>query len=120
MARLIPRKSLLVLGLLATVLGSLAAIAFAVTAHPAAPGAWRREGRYREAATATTAAVKTVNAQPAAVTTVPAAALNPAASAAYPQAFLTAVTTRPATSSPGTGVPAAEPAGGRVLRTGDR
>ncbi len=116
MARLIPRKSLLVLGLLATVLGSLAAIAFAVTVHPSTPGPGSVKAVTATAtattATVKTAAIRTVNAQPAAVTTVPAAALNPAASAAYPQAFLTAVTTRPATSSPGTGVPAAEPAGG--------
>ena len=37
MARLIPRKSLLVLGLLATVLGSSAATAVAADAHPGGP-----------------------------------------------------------------------------------
>jgi TrbL/VirB6 plasmid conjugal transfer protein len=105
-AKLIPRKSLLVLGLLATVLGSSAATAAAATVHPAGP-----RPATAKAVTARMGAAQTV-AKPAAAQTVPAAVLHPAARTSYPQAFLTAVTTGPATSPPGTGAPAAEPAGG--------
>jgi TrbL/VirB6 plasmid conjugal transfer protein len=109
-AKLILRKSLLVLGLLATVLGSSAATAVAATVHPAGPRPAAKAVTVRMGA-ARTGAAQTV-AKRAAVQTGPAAVLHPAARTSYPQAFLTAVTTSPATSPPGTGAPAVEPAGG--------
>ncbi|HEY2490353.1 MAG TPA: type IV secretion system protein [Streptosporangiaceae bacterium] len=116
MARFIPRKSLLVLGLLATVLGSSAATAVAATAHPAGPAPAAAKSvtattSIAKTASAETASAKTVGARLTAAKTVPAGVLHPAAGAAYPQAFLTAVI-RPATAPPGTGAPAAEPVGG--------
>jgi TrbL/VirB6 plasmid conjugal transfer protein len=120
-ARFIPRKSLLVLGLLATVLGSSAATAVAATAHPAgqSPAAAKSvtattsiaKTASAKRANAKTVSAKTVGARLTAAKTVPAGVLHPPAGAAYPQAFLTAVI-RPATAPPGTGAPAAEPAGG--------
>jgi hypothetical protein len=115
-ARFIPRKSLLVLGLLATVLGSSAATAVAATAHPAGPAPAAAKSvtattSIAKTASAETASAKTVGARLTAAKTVPAGVLHPAAGAAYPQAFLTAVI-RPATAPPGTGAPAAEPVGG--------
>ncbi len=111
MARFIPRKSLLVLGLLATVLGSSAATAVAATAHPAGPSPAAAKSVTATTSIAKTVSAKTVGARLTAAKTVPAGVLHPAAGAAYPQAFLTAVI-RPATAPPGTGAPAAEPAGG--------
>jgi hypothetical protein len=125
-ARFIPRKSLLVLGLLATVLGSSAATAVAATAHPAgqSPAAAKSvtattsiaktasaKTANAKTVSAKTVSAKTVGARLTAAKTVPAGVLHPPAGAAYPQAFLTAVI-RPATAPPGTGAPAAEPAGG--------
>ena len=106
MTRLVPRKSLLVLGLLATVLGSSAAAAAAATTHPAATTRPAAAGRLASDQSAPRFA--TVTSVPAGVTV---AAVQRAATA-YPQAFLAAATSTPATGPATTAAPATEPAGG--------
>ncbi len=123
MARFVPRKSLLVLGLLVTVFGSSAA-AEAAAIHPAAsvrqatvtaavhPAASARQP------VATAVLHPAVRRHPAIVTAaVASAAIHPAVTTAYPAAFIAAVTSVPARSAgtssvPATSAPATEPAGG--------
>ncbi len=102
MTRLVPRKSLPVLGLLATVLGSSAATAAAVTTHPAATArhasatAALRPAVTAYATTAHPAAARSASSALAAVTT---AAVRDATPAAYPQAFLATASPAPAAAT---------------------
>ena len=103
MTRFVPRKSLLVVGLLITVLGSSAATAAAATAHPAA-------ATHAATASATTAHPATTSAAGR-----PAAAVQTTTTTAYPAAFLATVTSAastPAGSTPAGPAPATAPTGG--------